>query len=274
MSEEDPAPEGADNTEHDPSVEEQFAAADAHADPGAEAAPSVEDIASSMGWQPKDKFRGDEATWKPAHEYLSASKDINRSLSRELREVRTTLETVSKTSAQIMADRLAEQRAELSQKYQDAVDRGDADGAWKAAGAIQNVDQQAASLTRPQEAPEEAIAWGQKNARVMGDPLAAQRAVQLCEPYARANYPAGKQLEAIEPILRREFPHLFEAPAKAPPGVSQPGTRATSSGRGGNTAADLPREARAIAADMVERGLIKSEDDYARNYFAVQRKGR
>jgi hypothetical protein len=32
--------------------------------------------------------------------------------------------------------------------------------------------------------------------------------------------------------------------------------------------ADMPKEAQDIARDMVERKVIKSTDDYARNYFA------
>jgi hypothetical protein len=39
-------------------VDQQFAEADAQANPDAETPPSLEDIASKAGWVPQDKFRG------------------------------------------------------------------------------------------------------------------------------------------------------------------------------------------------------------------------
>lgn len=272
MADAQPAAEVA-NTE-DTKVEDQFAAAD---EKGAvEEAPSLEDLASGMGWVPKEKFSGAEADWKPAHEFIRAGKDIQRSLSRELKDVRSTLETVAKTSAAVLQERLAEQRAELTREHQKAVDSGDHDAALKAATDIIKIDQRAKTAESTRPAPSaDAVEWQQRNSRVMGDPLAAQRAVQLCEPYARANWSAGDQLKAIEPILKREFPHLFDqADGKPPPGVAAPGTRMNGATAKTQTAADLPKEAREIARDMVDRGLIKTEDDYARNYFAMKAKGK
>ncbi|HWU93415.1 MAG TPA: hypothetical protein VN106_09250, partial [Sphingomicrobium sp.] len=120
----------------------------------------------------------------------------------------------------------------------------------------------------------EAVEWSTRNAKVMADPAAAQRAIELCEPYARAGWAAGDQLKAIEPRLRQEFPHLFEqADNKPPPGGSGfTGSRMNGTVKKGQTAADLPKEAREIARDMVDRGLIKDEEAYARNYFLQQQK--
>jgi len=265
------APEAAEVQEKGAEVANQFAEADAQG--AVEEAPSLEDLASGMGWVPKDKFTGPEKDWKPAHEFIRAGKDIQRTLSRELKDVRSTLDTVAKTSAAVLQERLAEQRAELTAKYQAAVDKGDHDAAWQAANGIIKIDQTAhAGPARPTPTAE-ALEWQQRNPKVLADPLAAQRAIQLCEPYARANYSASQQLSAIEPILKREFPHLFEQnDGKAPPGVAAPGTRMNGSAKKAQTAADLPKEAREIARDMVDRGLIKSEDDYARNYFLMQQK--
>jgi hypothetical protein len=256
-------------------VEDQFAEADAKGAVEDEAPPpSLEDIAARMGWVPKEKFNGNESDWKPADQFIIAGKDIQRSLSRDLKELRGTLDTVVKTNAAIYQDRLAEQRAEIAAKYEKAVDGGDHDAAFKAANEIIQIDQRARQPSAPTPAPE-AIEWGQRNSRVMADPLAAQRAIELCEPYARAGKSAGEQLAAIEPMLKREFPHLFETQeTKAPPGVSQPATRMNGSQKRSQTAADLPKEAREIARDMLDRGLIKSEEDYARNYFAQAQKGK
>jgi hypothetical protein len=254
---------------------DQFADADAKGAVEQEAeAPSLEDLASGMGWVPKDKFQGNETEWKPAHEFIRAGKDIQRSLSRELKDLRGTLDTVAKTSASILQERLAEQRAELSARYQKAVDDGKPDEAWQAANGIMKLDAAAQETITARPAPHpDAVEWSQRNSRVAGDPLAMQRAVQLCEPYARAGKSAGEQLASIEPMLRREFPHLFDGQeTKAPPGVAQP-TRMNGTQKKSETYAELPREAKAIADDMLDRGLIKDREMYARNYFAQARKG-
>src|SRR5438128_9458371 len=97
-------------------VAEQFAEADDKGDPGA-TTPSVEEIASRGGWVPQDKFRGPADKWKPAHEFLLDGHDIKDRLSRQLKDVSTTLETVKRTSAQIMQDKLREQHEKLAAEY-------------------------------------------------------------------------------------------------------------------------------------------------------------
>jgi hypothetical protein len=253
-------------------VEDQFAEADAKGDPNPEPL-SIEELASEQGWVPKDKFKGSEDDWKPAHEFIRAGKDIQKGLKRDLDGVRNTLDTVSKTSAALLAERLAEQRAQLSADFQRANEEGDPDKAWRAANGIMRIDATPLPGQGRPTPPAEAADWAQKNQRIINDPRAAQRAVDLCEPYARANWTAAQQLQAIEPALRQEFPYLFEGMDKGPAGVSAPGSRMNGTQKRGKTAADLPKEARAVAEDYVDRGLIKDVDQYARNYFAVQAKG-
>lgn len=253
-------------------VADQFAAADAAADPEIVDPPSVEEVAASIGWTPKDKFRGDPEKWKPADQFIVDGRKAERNMKRELDGLRSTLDTVSKTSAAIMQDKLREQAEALASRYEAAVERGDMK---EAASALRQHDavmakSQDSPATRQPPSPE-TEQWAAKNARVFKDPLATQRAVELCEPYARANYAAADQLSAIEPILRREFPHLFDD--KGPASVEAPRTRSSAPQKRGSTVADMPKEAQEIAKDMAERGLIKSPEDYARNYFAQINKG-
>lgn len=254
-------------------VDDQFAAADAEADPNADPPPTVEEVAASIGWTPKDKFTGPEEKWKPADKFIIDGRKAERNMKRSLEEMRSTLETVSKTSASIMEDKLREQADTLAAKYETAVEAGDTK---VAAAALRDHDRVQAKLegkdpaTRPAPSSE-TEAWASKNNRVLRDPAAAERAIALCEPYARANWSATQQLEAIEPRLRQEFPHLFDD--KGPPGVEAPRSRTAAPQKRGNTVADMPKEAQEIAKDMADRKLINSPEDYARNYFAQQAKG-
>lgn len=246
-------------------VAEQFAAADAAADPNIEEqTPSIEEIAGRMGWVPKDKFRGDEGKWKPADQFIIDGKDIQERQSRELRSIRETLDTVKATNATILAEKLREQHEQLASRYAAAVEKGDPDEAWDAANQIQRL-QAAAAAPRAAPAPE-TQAWVQKNGRVMSDPLAQRRALEVCDAYARAGQSVAEQLSNTEAVMRREYPHLFDKPA---PSVAAPSSRSTAStAKTGKTAADLPKEARAMADELVESGHIPNADAYAKHYFA------
>lgn len=248
-------------------VAEQFAAADAAADPNVEEqleTPSVEEIAVRMGWVPKDKFQGDESKWKPAVDYMLDTPKIHKSLKRKLEHMETSLETIRATNSTILAEKLREQHEQLAGRYAAAVEKGDPDEAWAAANEIKRIQAQAAPKL-PAPAPE-TQAWVQKNGRVMSDPLAQRRAREVCDAYARAGQSTVEQLTNTEAVMRREFPHLFDKPA---PSVSAPSSRSTASvTKGGKTAADLPKEARAMADELVESGHIPNADAYAKHYFA------
>lgn len=251
-------------------VEDQFAEADAKAEP--EAPRSVEEVAASIGWTPRDKFTGPEEKWKPADQFIIDGRKAERNMKRRLDEMAATLDGVSRTSATIMEEKLREQAEVLAQKYESAVEAGDTKAAAAALRDHDRVMAKAKDPTPARQAPSaETEAWASKNSRVLKDPLAAQRAVELCEPYAKANYSAADQLAAIDPIMRREFPHLFDD--KPPASVEAPRSRSAATQKRGKTAADMPKEAQAIANDMVDRKLINSPEDYARNYFAQIEKG-
>lgn len=251
-------------------VADQFAAAD---EKGEAAAPlSVEELAASIGWTPKDKFTGPEEKWKPADQFITDGRKAERNMKRSLEEMRATLNTVSKTSAAIMEDKLREQADALASRYEAAVEAGDTKAA---AAALRDHDRIVNRGTATERAApsQDTVSWAEKNARVLKDPLASQRAVALCEPYAKANYSAADQLAAIDPILRREFPHLFDD--KAPASVE--GVRSRASGgvkRGGQAYADMPQIHKELADDYFDRGLIKDKEFYARKYFAEIAKGK
>lgn len=258
----------AEVTEAAEAVEEQFAAADEAAEP---APPTVEEIAARVGWVPQDKFKGPADVWKPAHQFILDGNDIKDRLSRELKGLRETTETIQKTTSSIIQDKLRQQAEELSAKYAAAVERGDPDEAFKLGKEILSVQDQASP--KPQGPAPETQAWVGKNQRLMSDPVARQRALQVCDAYASEGLSTAEQLANTEAVMRREYPHLFED--KAPASVAAPQSRSSAAlQRGEKTSADLPKEAKAVAQDLVDRGLIPNLDSYAKNYFAAQAKGK
>jgi hypothetical protein len=182
-------------------VENQFAAADEAGDPEPV---QVEDIASRMGWVPKDKFRGPEEKWKPADQFILDGNDIKSAQSRELKEMRQTLDNVARTSGAIMAERLQQQHEALAQRYQAAVEKGDPDEAFALSQEIGHVVAQKRGAGTEQRPPApEAVSWVE-NTKFMKpgtpdfDPIAAKRAIAICDEYARAGYSPAEQVAKTE----------------------------------------------------------------------------
>lgn len=250
-------------------LKDQFAAADAEAEP--EAPPTVEELAESIGWTPKDRFKGNPDNWKPAAEFIKAGRNESRNLKAKLDRVEQTLDTVAKTTGAVVAEQIAKKHAQLEAQYAAAVERGDPDEAWKAANQIMRLQDTAQpAAAQPSQST---VEWAERNQWMKTDPVARARAIQVADLYAREGASAEQQTSAAEQIIRREFPHHFAGNERAAE-VNGVRTRASGGAKRGTTAADMPKEAQKIADDLVERGLIPDREAYARNYFAQAAKGR
>lgn len=224
-------------------------------------------LATELGWAPKDQFRGNPEDWKPADEFIRAGRDIQRTLSRDLRDVRSTMDNIVKTNAMIMQDRLKAQREELEARFTDAVDSGDTAAARKIGAQLTQLEH--APVDVPTPPTPEGQNFAQKHSTWFGkDQEATKYAVTRAEHYAKQGLSAARQLAAVEQDMRGIFPDLFPAPAKAPPEVHRPQSRSAAPSNKAKGFHDLPREAQAVARDMVERGVIPNVDGYVRNFFA------
>lgn len=255
-------PEGAE------SVDEPTAApAEAVEEPeNQEEQPSpYDELAQKMGWTPKDQFKGDPQAWKSAEQFILDGNDIQRQQSRDLREMRSTVDNIAKTSAQILADRIEQEKAQLAEQYSAAVEDGDATKSFEIARKITSLDQR----TPTQGPSTETQEFVQRNRWFNSDPLATVLAVETCEKLK--HLPVSQQLEAAEKEVRRVYPQLFPA-AKPPPGVSAPQSRGGQSAPKAKGFADLTKAEQDIAKDMVERKVIPNVDAYVKYRFADEGK--
>jgi hypothetical protein len=267
MSEEDLKPAEGEDTEAAAVVEE----GDKPEDTGADH--PYAPLAIEMGWVPKDKYQGPAEDWKDAETFIRAGRDIQRDTAAQLKAVRTELETVARTSASIVEQQVNERVAALRTEHAEAVEAGDADRAFKIA---QTIDTTIASATPAKAPPPEARDFASRNAawfQKEGHEEATVRAIELANMFASRGYKEpSMQLSMVEQRMRREYPELFKegmnGQRKDPPGVNAPGSRVPAQGNRQKGFGDMPKEAQDIARDMVERKVIKSTDDYVRNYFA------
>jgi hypothetical protein len=230
-------------------------------------------LAAKMGWVPKDQFKGDPDTWKPAEDFILAGRDIQKGLASDLKTVRAQLDTIGRTSASIVEQQVNDRLAKLRQAHAAAVEEGDQDTALKLAEDIGTLKAQAPKPDGARIEPE-AEAFVRKHANWFNvDPLATELAVRVSSNLASKGANTAEQLAEAEKAVRRHYPDLFGQAngGKAPAGVHQPSSRSAGPSNRQKGFADMPKPAQDIAKDMVNRGVIPNADVYVKNYFANQK---
>lgn len=226
--------------------------------------PSLEDIAANMGWSPKEQWRGDAGKWKPAHEFVAATADINAKLATKIKSVDEQLANISRTNAAMLERALAEQRKQLLQERQEAFDVGDRE---RFDAADQQLKQIPSAVPKAPPAPEvqafaeKHAAWFQK------DQEATNWAFNRAEELAKQGLSAPRQLAIVERELGTYFPEYADKPKPKAVALSQPGNRASTTRA--KTFADLPAEAQKAARDFAATGKVTLEQ-YVASYFQTQ----
>jgi hypothetical protein len=229
------------------------------------------ELAQKIGWVPKDQFGGPPEAWKPADQFIIDGRDIQRETASRLKTVESQLSNIAKTSASLVEQQVNERLDALRAQHADAVEAGDAPAALKIA---QTIDTTLANVTPANSGPSaEAQAFADRNSSWFNQPgqeYATARAREICNTLAAQGYDHGTQLRIAEQRMKQEMPQLFgeQKNGKPPAGVNQPGSRGAAPSNRQKGFADMPKEAQDIARDMVDRNVIKSTDDYVRNYFA------
>lgn len=226
------------------------------ADQGGSQTPSdIEALATEMGWAPKDQWRGNPEDWKDAKAFLKTTVDINRTLSKDVRELKQTTQRMAKASASLMERALAEQREDLEHRFAAAVANNDPTAARKAQKAL---DQ----LADPGDATDHMAEFVARNPWYSKDEDAAAYAFAICE--RNKSKSPEEQLRLAEEGVRKRFPEHFSEAKKAQPAVSDPGSRIASTPKG-KTFADLPRDAQAACVSFEKKGVKRA--DYVKSYF-------
>jgi hypothetical protein len=229
--------------------------------PEAAPEPTVAELATDMGWSPLEQWRGSPDKWKPAHEFLRTTADINRTLAKDVKAMRAETERMARTSASIVEQQVAERVAAAEARFNDAVDAGDANAAR---AATREVDRLQASIAS--ENPE--VGFTAQNAWYGKDDEATAYAVGISQRMAQQGKSVADQLEAAASGVRKRFPELFNdaPPPKPAPGVNAPMTRATSSSNRAKGVNDLPPSARKAGEMFVAKGLVKDLASYAKTW--------
>lgn len=255
------------------SVEEAEALNDAPEIQETEVPEPIINLASELGWVPKDQFRGDPEKWRPADEFIKAGRDIQQTVSRELRSVKQQVERFGRVSAQLLEDKVAERDAYWQQQRAQAVEEGDLAAVDRADAERQKLRQTAPQV---QQGPPEVEDWIGRNEWFKKDPLAQMRAKEISDGLARNGVTdVSEQLRQVERAIRREFPEHFPAKAKDPPATQTGLSRKAAPSNRAKGFADMPAESQQMAKDMVRRNPSVTLEAIAASYWAdVAKQGR
>jgi len=223
---------------------------------------TVEGLAGEMGWRPKEDWKGDPDKWKPAHEYVRSTVDVNRKVVNRLKGVEDQLARVARTSVSITEREVAKERERLMQEREEAFDAGDRDAFVRAERELAKVVEVA-----PAPVPDETHSFIERNANwFQKDQEATAWAINRTNELAATGLGHARQLAIVEREAKQMFPEFFEAekpkPKAAP--LNTPGARSAVSAKKGF--ASLPADAQKAALDFeAKRGINREE--YAKIYY-------
>lgn len=264
----------------------------------------VEQEARTLGWLPKEQFKGDPAKWTDAETFVARGKEImpilrknNERLLAEVGTVRTQLnevQTALKEATESLEEfrkyneetsRRAYERAvrDLRAQKVEAIKEGDGEKVVEIEDAMAQLDAQSKKVTSaPAPAPKPAAAapapapeihpdfkaWEQDNKAWLAEPE-KQAYAQSVAGFVRAQNPTLQGRAFLDEITKMVEKHFGGTPtAKSEGGEGSGGFGP----RGGSrTYADLPAEAKA-ACDRMEARLVgenrafKTRDEWRKNY--------
>ena len=252
----------------------------------------AEGEAKKYGWKPKEAFDLAPDGWVDAKRFLElpstqnkALRDTKRDLERRLEEAdaarKADIEGVraaSKAAVEAVRkqeqDRYTAELAAIQQRQREAVGMADTQ-------RFDALEKQKSQLRPPapvwqEPAPTPAqdpviSDYIAKNDWAQDDALREEgaRAIDAAQRSGRQFNGYGEQLAYAESVMKRKYPHMFQAAEPTRPTQS----RVDGGGLGGSSRRakggdDLPADVRAIGKEFVAEGVFKSLDDYAKSYFA------
>lgn len=223
----------------------------------------VREIATKLGWSPKDQFRGDPEKWKPADQFILDGGDIQRTLSKKLSSVEKQVERFGHVAEDLAQDRVRQRDEYWRAKHAEAVDLGDHE---LANAAVDEIRKAAVPVVQNSGPPPEVSNWVSRNEWFNTDPLAASRAREITDRLAKDGYDVQTQLAEVEKTIRRERPDLFPK-AKEPPATQTGSSRKAAPSNRARGFADMPAESQQMAKDMHERNGVPL-DAIAKSYWA------
>jgi hypothetical protein len=240
--------------------------------------PDTEARARSMGWAPKDEWRGSDDRWVDAEAFVKRGEEIMPILRANLRKLETENAEIKKTLADFSDHHTkTEQRMyakairDISTAQRQAAEEGNLAQYDYLEKSKQAVVREATSRTpvataKQDDISQEAIAWRDQNSWFTRDQEMATFATSHHEMLlqTRPGMSLTENLEEVTKTVKRAFPERFSNPKRSAASAVEGGGRA---GRGGGKGyGDLPADAKQACDKFVKQGLLTKEE-YCKDFF-------
>lgn len=241
----------------------------------------VDELAVELGWRPKSEWTGPEDKWTDSRTFLRTTREMNRTMSRELKDFRKQLDGIGRATSKMTSQALDQQRRELLTARDEAFEQGDRTTYDKVNQAIERL---ADAPDDGAEMTSEGREWAEKHAAWFGkDKEATDYAAKRATKYAKDGLSPARQLAAVEKDMKAHFPDLFaeEKPAavNTQPTLARPQRVATPAPREKGYPT-LPTQARKACDDWAssqkennnwdERRTAAMKAQWATNYYAQE----
>lgn len=238
----------------------------------------AEKIAMESGWVPKDQWKGDPDSWRPAKEFNDRGEFFKRidRLEHKNKELQQAMTFLTQQQKQSYLNGYNEAIKRLRLQRDEALESGDNLQAARISDKIEEVKEQAqvARAQAVQPAPviepsETYKSWASKNAWYTQDKVLTKYAEAIGATF-KEEHPSSTESEMLRHVemeVKREFPHKFGP--KGPPSPEGDGrgtgTKTGSTGKYSSVEGSLTSEQRSIMNTIIKTtGMTKEE--YLRQY--------
>jgi len=239
----------------------------------------AESLAMENGWVPKDQWKGDPDSWRPAKEFNDRGEFFKRidRLEHKNKELQQAMTFLTQQQKQSYLNGFNEAIKRLRVQRDEALESGDNLQAARISDKIDEVKEQAQVANRQavQPAPtaiepsETYKGWATKNSWYTQDKVLTKYAEAVGATFKEENPSSteGEMLRHVEMEVKREFPQKFGP--KGPPSPEGAGrgtgTKTSTTGKYSSVEGSLTSEQRSIMNTIIKTtGMTKEE--YLRQY--------
>ena len=239
--------------------------------------PSVEALASDMGWVPKDDYRGDPDRWVSADVFIKNTLGIQKTYQRKVESLEGKLDQLVSQQSHTMMQALKEQKARLQKEFEEAVEAGDKAAAKRATEGLNDLERQAPDTEQQRMIAQwkpHADAFAQRNSGALQDKLAQIEATKMITSMAEAGVSPEETYERVEIELRKKYPEHYQNQNRTRPAKVEGESRPASSDKSKWSALvkEYP-EAEKIFAKFVNQGVYKDTKEQRERYAKAALEG-
>ena len=243
-----------------------------------------ENEARQQGWKPQEDYEGDPERWVDAQTFVERGEQFVGLLKPKLDKLEKQLryqESVNKDMKKYVKEFQSAKQKEIEQletklkeQRKQAVAAGDGEAFERAETELQNLQDQKKGMAPPKEAqpepPEWAQDWLSENQWYEKDPVLRRFADAYSDELRTLNPSLTERefLDSVSEHVKAEMPHKFTNSRKSPDVEGSGGRRSEPEGNSNaQTYNNLPAEAKATAKRLINEGIIKDKEEYARLYY-------